>query len=371
MKAQEEEQKAEEETMQPKKELSEEEKKRQEERQGLENARQDQFNQLVEKCENLHDLAVKVSSLPDPPDAESFVAIKSNIYRFWAFGGKKPSWLHYFGLRFVWLIQVVAPFAILRENFSKYDWTNMKVKFVSYEYGSDVIGVSHLLGRFLQVLFIYCIGLHSLHIVQQAAKDNSLLAALFDELKQRKTAEHPEGRPSISSTAQKFVSRWSQTCLFLDCFMLCYVVTLGLVDMVAIFTSSDGPKDVVFDSLALLFVFHIHEVEGGLSFVSVQDFNELRIGELCARVSPPDEDDDTKTKTEKQKRAKKRSLKRTQQRSFVFFLTETMIYVILLLVPVYQLFLQDGLPSKNTSLSQGTLAAHIVQDEARLSSLTR
>ena len=31
---------------------------------------------------------------------------------------------------------------------------------------------------------------------------------------------------------------------------------------------------------------------------------------------------------------------------------------------VYQLFLQDGLPTKNTSLSQGTLAAHIVQDEA-------
>eukprot|EP00434_Breviolum_minutum_P023435 symbB.v1.2.020671.t1/scaffold1751.1/size103110/2 len=246
---------------------------------------------------------------------------------------------------------------------------HLQVKFVSYEYGSNVIGVSHLLGRFLQVLFIYCIGLHSLHIVQQAAKDNSLLAALFDELKRRKT--HPEGRERasiLSTSSQTFVGGWSQTCLFLDCFMMCYVVTLGLIDMVAIFTSSSGPKDVVFDSVALLFVFHIHEVQGGLSFVSVQDFNQLRIGELCARVSPPDDEDDTKT--EKEKKAKKRSLKRTQQRSFVFFLTETIIYAILLLVPVYQLFLQDGLPTKNTSLSQGTLAAHIVQDEARLSSLT-
>ena len=35
-----------------------------------------------------------------------------------------------------------------------------------------------------------------------------------------------------------------------------------------------------------------------------------------------------------------------------------------LCLEVYQLFLQDGLPTKNTSLSQGTLAAHIVQDEA-------
>ena len=37
-----------------------------------------------------------------------------------------------------------------------------------------------------------------------------------------------------------------------------------------------------------------------------------------------------------------------------------------LCLEVYQLFLQDGLPTKNTSLSQGTLAAHIVQDEAQL-----
>lgn len=37
-----------------------------------------------------------------------------------------------------------------------------------------------------------------------------------------------------------------------------------------------------------------------------------------------------------------------------------------LCLEVYQLFLQDGLPTKNTSLSQGTLAAHIVQDEALL-----
>ena len=44
-------------------------------------------------------------------------------------------------------------------------------------------------------------------------------------------APHLAGRASISSTGQMFVGRWSQTCLFLDCIMMCYVVTLGLIDM--------------------------------------------------------------------------------------------------------------------------------------------
>eukprot|EP00438_Fugacium_kawagutii_P005892 Skav214427 [mRNA] locus=scaffold586:313094:316893:+ [translate_table: standard] len=51
-------------------------------------------------------------------------------------------------------------------------------------------------------------------------------------------------------------------------------------------------EDVVFDSLALLFIFHLHEVQGGLAFVSVQawrDFDEFRVGELCARIAEDDE----------------------------------------------------------------------------------
>ena len=32
-----------------------------------------------------------------------------------------------------------------------------------------------------------------------------------------------------------------------------------------------------------------------LCWTTQQDFNQLRIGELCARVSPPDDEDDTKT----------------------------------------------------------------------------
>lgn len=326
-----------------------------------EQQRQEKFNHLVETSESLRDLAVKVSALPEPP--VSFVPIKSNIYRYWALGGKKRSWLHYFGLRFVFLIQLVAPFAILRENYFKWDFQHSQIRFVKYEYGSNIHGVSHLLGRLLQFCFIYCIGLHSLSIIKKAAEENSMLSSLFDELKRRK-----DDNSNVVSGRKPYVGRWSQTCLLLDCVMICYVITLGLIDMVAIFSENGGPKDVVFDSLALLFIFHLHEVEGGLTFVSIQDFNERRVGELCARISQatdPDEKPGGQT-TIQQKLAKKRIVLRRQRRSLLFFVTETLIYIILLLVPVFQLFLQDGLQERGSAMSEGTLGAHIVQEEALL-----
>lgn len=47
-------------------------------------------------------------------------------------------------------------------------------------------------------------------------------------------------------------------------------------------------------------------------------------------------------------------------------MTETLIYIILLLVPVFQLFIQDGLQARSNAISEGTLGAHIVQEEALL-----
>ncbi|CAL1126086.1 unnamed protein product [Cladocopium goreaui] len=327
-----------------------------------EQQRQEKFNHLVENSESLRDLAFKVSALPEPP--VSFTPIKSNIYRYWALGGKKRSWLHYFGLRLpvVFLIQLVAPFAILRENYFKWDFHHSQIRFVEYEYGSNTHGVSHLLGRLLEFCFIYCIGLHSLSIIKKAAEENSMLSSLFDELKRRK-----DDTSNVDSGRKVYVGRWSQTCLLLDCVMICYVITLGLVDMVAIFSDNGGPKDVVFDSLALLFIFHLHEVEGGLTFVSIQDFNERRVGELCARISQatdPEAEKPGAQATIQQKLAKKRIVLRTQRRSALFFVTETLIYIILLLVPVFQLFIQDGLQARSNAISEGTLGAHIVQEEA-------
>ncbi|CAK9082861.1 unnamed protein product [Durusdinium trenchii] len=336
-------------------------------RQRDEKRRGDLFSDLVRDSKNLHALAMKISALPPPPNSEAFTPIKSNIYRYWALGGKKRSWLHYLGLRFVLVIQLLAPLAILRQGFYRYNWSSTEIHFVNYVYGDLTYGGSHVLGRVLEFAFTYCIGLHCLSIIKKASTENSMLSSLFDELRRQKDA-----RDAGTGSRESYVSRWSQTCLFLDCAMICYVILVGLVDMVLVFTMSEGPKDICFDSLGLLFIFHLHEVDGGLSFVSVKDFNQDRIGELCHRLAESTERDVAEgsfSSSERRTVAETKRLKflaqqRIKQRSALFFVTEMAIYIILFLVPVFQLFVQDGLQGRSTGTDQGTLGAHIVQDEA-------
>ena len=40
-----------------------------------------------------------------------------------------------------------------------------------------------------------------------------------------------DARDAGTGSRESYVSRWSQTCLFLDCAMICYVILVGLVDM--------------------------------------------------------------------------------------------------------------------------------------------
>ncbi|CAK9082857.1 unnamed protein product [Durusdinium trenchii] len=204
-------------------------------RQRDEKRRGDLFSDLVRDSKNLHALAMKISALPPPPNSEAFTPIKSNIYRYWALGGKKRSWLHYLGLRFVLVIQLLAPLAILRQGFYRYNWSSTEIHFVNYVYGDLTYGGSHVLGRVLEFAFTYCIGLHCLSIIKKASTENSMLSSLFDELRRQKDA-----RDAGTGSRESYVSRWSQTCLFLDCAMICYVILVGLVDMVLVFTMSEG-----------------------------------------------------------------------------------------------------------------------------------
>ena len=145
-----------------------------------------------------------------------------------------------------------------------------------------------MLGRLLQLCFTYCVGLHGLSTLKRAAAENAMLSCLFAE---------PLGRDSMDISARLkrlkdsecYMDRGGEAWLLLDCVMTCYalrpsiqlqkasksdafeVILLGLVDLaprcvsdlalaeVLVFTESTSPKDVCFDALGLLFIFHLHE----------------------------------------------------------------------------------------------------------------
>ncbi|CAJ1393193.1 unnamed protein product [Effrenium voratum] len=376
--------------------------------QNAERRRMEIFEEFLNNSKTVNELAKKVSALPPPPGSRAIDPVKGNIYRFWALGGRKKTWLHWLGLRVIFLIQLVAPLAILRWAVYTYEWEKTEVRFVKYEFGDYAYGGSHVFARVLQVLFTYSIVLHCLSIVKKAAKENALLYTLFENLQKMKDTE--KGEP-----LKLEVSRWAQSCLVLDCGMLCYLTTVGLVDMVLIFTMAGSPKDICFDALGLLFIFHLHEVDGGLSFVSVQDFHADRVGELCLRIAQeedfeeeqPEATDADEAEAEgaekkpEEKRpsaeepglarqtsgsksprtpSKRLSLngkrpsmtltsKRRLRTSIIWKMTELVIYIILLFVPVFQLFIVDGLQPRAEGVDAGILGAHLVDDEATMADL--
>mmetsp|Transcript_33966 Transcript_33966/g.78583 ORF Transcript_33966/g.78583 Transcript_33966/m.78583 type:complete len:453 (-) Transcript_33966:90-1448(-) len=303
------------------------------------------FRKCIDAADGLHDLAKKISALPPPDLALELTPISGNIYRYWALGGKKPTWLLYVGVRFVFLIQLIAPFSIGRWACYQYEWWTSEIRFVKYHFGSFEYGFSHVLGTILQILFAYCISLHALSIVKKAAKGNSELFMLVTHL----SIPEKERGPAVFF-------------LFLDCFMTCYLTMVCLVDMVLIFTFAASPKDICFDALGLLFIFRLHEVGGDLDYISEQDFNSERIGELCHHVR------NCKVLREHEKDLDEHE---SFRRSLMWNATELLIYLILLLIPVFQLFVADGLVRRSTGPDIGTLGTHIAEEEAQITKLLK
>ncbi|CAE7377802.1 unnamed protein product, partial [Symbiodinium sp. CCMP2456] len=304
--------------------------------------RMEEFRTCMEEAESFPELVTKVMRLA-PGQTQNVRPISGNIYRYWALGGRKKSWLIYFGFRFVLLIQLLVPMAICRWSYYQYDWPHTEIKLVRYKFGDLEFGVSHVLGRLLSFLFTYCISLHAMSITRKACKGNQSLFLLISNL--------PEESIQIPP--------WTYAYLFLDGFMTCYLTMVSLIAMVLVFSFAASPKDICFDALGLLFILRLHEVEGDLDFISTQDFDSDRIAELCHYV--------LSCKELRKERQVKYYI--PWRWTLLWDATMLLIYWILMLVPVFQLFVVDGLVEKSSGLSVGVLGTHIAEEEARIAHL--
>ncbi|CAE7303635.1 unnamed protein product [Symbiodinium sp. CCMP2592] len=304
--------------------------------------RMEEFRSCMEEAGTFPELVTKVMKLA-PGQTQDVQPISGNIYRYWALGGRKKSWLIYFGFRFVLLIQLLVPMAICRWSYYQYDWPHTEIRLVQYKFGDLEFGVSHVLGRLLSFLFTYCISLHAMSITRKACKGNQSLFLLISNL--------PEESIQIPP--------WTYVYLFLDGFMTCYLTMVSLIAMVLVFSFAGSPKDICFDALGLLFILRLHEVEGDLDFISTQDFDSDRIAELCHYVLSCKE-------LRKERKVKYHIPLRW---TLLWDATMLLIYWILMLVPVFQLFVVDGLVAKSSGLSVGILGTHIAEEEARIAHL--
>lgn len=66
--------------------------------------------------------------------------------------------------------------------------------------------------------------------------------------------------------------------LYLDAFMNCWVVFWCTLDSYLLVGASRTMKDVLFDSLSLLFLYNLDDISGDLGFVNTDDWDGLRLG---------------------------------------------------------------------------------------------
>jgi len=120
----------------------------------------------------------------------------------------------------------------------------------------------HPLPKMLGVMFVFCFSLNGLFVI-------------LDEFR---------GWCQIDGTLRYLdyntpLFAWSgEWLLYLDAFMNCWVVTWCVLDAYLLIGSSGSVKDVLYDSLSLIFLYNLDDIGGNLGFVNHDDWDGHRLG---------------------------------------------------------------------------------------------
>jgi len=222
--------------------------------------------------------------------------INGNIYRYWCVNGgsvfnfktfsckgakakgekKKKSpifdaaWSKVFGMVLIAIIQLVAPIAVL---LSKH-WTvqSYKLGFPLANHGYDH-GPGHslsegfctwLLAYFLGILFVLTYMFWAMNQVNSEEGDWIKIKALL-------TMREYEKDKTYSFS-------WSRIYLNMDAVMNCVMLLVCGIAMALVLKLSDTPKDVVFDSLSLLFILKLDDIGSDLGFLDGEDWDAKEFG---------------------------------------------------------------------------------------------
>lgn len=187
--------------------------------------------------------------------------IDGNLYTYWAFLDVMRLGTEYnrcsvenltlqAGLLFVMLVQIIGPPAVLIYTVYAIDWTDVSVGVYDWRYvhGSMAHGISNVGKRILAFLIIFVFLLNGSYTIQKD-QDTSKKIARF-------VAALDEDEVPIRK-------HW----LWVGAMVNCWVVVVSSLSMVPCFILAKSPKQVIFDSFALLFLFRLDDVCGDLGFM--------------------------------------------------------------------------------------------------------
>eukprot|EP00931_Biecheleriopsis_adriatica_P026416 TRINITY_DN16077_c0_g1_i1.p1 TRINITY_DN16077_c0_g1~~TRINITY_DN16077_c0_g1_i1.p1 ORF type:complete len:444 (+),score=97.55 TRINITY_DN16077_c0_g1_i1:92-1333(+) len=277
-----------------------------------------------------------------------FIPITGNLYQYWGLGitDMMADFTRDLGLLSVVIVQVLAPPACIIYFYYQLDWTQAEISLEDwhYRYHSRHHGVSNMLKHFTAVLFLFMFALNGATETHR----QKVIAMKVNAMLNLSEADFVKGVRHFWIS----LGRWINCIVIVEC---CVIVYLA-------FVSSEGPVDVVFNALAVTFLYNLDDIGAEMAFLSEDDWDGEELGKYYY-LTVEDEFADNEESVDQDGTQKvldpddiqKHSVISAKYRSWVFSVTEKVMYFNVILLPCIYIFV-SGVEPKPSGVEQDVAA---------------
>jgi len=220
--------------------------------------------EAIDDAKNYRELMEYSAADKKDKDAdEDVMPIPGNMYRWWGLG-LMNNWrsVQNFGLLFIFAAQAFAPPACIVNNFYRLDWTNWK-------FGVDDWNMYHGIGNFskhlVATIFLCMFTLNGMMVIKQERIASMKIAALLDF-----RGTNYEGYNKDVKYFWLITGRIMNCVVVLECCVITYFS----------FVLSDTPMDVLFNAMAVTFLYNLDDIAGEMGFLGDEDWDGEALGKL-------------------------------------------------------------------------------------------
>ena len=193
---------------------------------------------------------------------EEVMPIPGNMYRWWGLG-IMVQWysVQNIGLLFIFAAQAFAPPACIINNLYRMDWDNWKIGVDDW---NMYHGVSNFSKHVVATIFLFMFTLNGMMVIKSERIASMKIGAMLE----RKALD------------PQYVRDVSYVWLTVGRIMNCVVVLECCVITYFSFVLSDTPMDVLFNAMAVTFLYNLDDIAGEMGFLGDEDWDGEELGKL-------------------------------------------------------------------------------------------
>lgn len=202
---------------------------------------------------------------------EEVMPIPGNMYRWWGLGiVSNLRTVQNLGLLFIFAAQAFAPPACIINNLHEMDWTHWKFGVDDWMFRMDertqqYHGISNFFKHVVATIFLFMFTLNGMVVIKQERIASMKISAMLER--------RQEIDPDYNKDVNYF---WLITGRIMNCVVVleCVVITYFS------FVLSDTPMDVLFNAMAVTFLYNLDDIGGEMGFLGDEDWDGEELGKL-------------------------------------------------------------------------------------------